>query len=316
MNEIPTPLQGDVTGIRSWAERHGFSDWALALIWMVLAFLLFQVTAGVVAAILLITQTGAQLDAAEATEMVFQNLDLVFIGNSAGQILFLGLATVFIAKLHTGSDSRSSFLRFKIRKDTARLIGLTAVLIIAVQPLIWFFSWLNSLLPVPQLFENLQNTQMDMIEQYLKGDHSVSFTLFHIAVVPAICEEIMFRGYLMRTFQKSWGVWAAILISGLLFGMYHIQLTNLIPLAAIGILLAFLTWVSESLYPAIVAHFINNGGSVFVGTYYPESALAEMTPETMPPLGWVLLSLVVSALLIYWMYTKRTAKPMEELPDV
>ncbi|WP_445666746.1 lysostaphin resistance A-like protein [Fodinibius sp. AD559] len=290
---------------QSWAERNGFSDWALALLWIIAAFILFQVTASIVAITLMLMESGISTDANEMMSKFTENLDLLFIGNSAGQILFLGLATWFFARLHSSRGGRKKFLRFSIQPDTLQKSAITVVLIIAIQPTIWFLSWINALIPVPEVFSNMQNTQMQMIENYLRGDHMLMLTLFHVALVPAICEETLYRGYVMRAFEKSWGIWPAIIVSGLLFGLYHIQLSNLIPLATLGMLFAYITWISESIIPAIVAHLVNNGGSVLVGTYYPESAFAEITPESMPPLWAVIISLLISAYIVYWMYNRN-----------
>ena len=291
---------------KSWAERNGFADWALALLWIVGAFILFQLTAGIVAVMMIATRHGLSSDPAAIQSMMTDHLDLVFIGNSAGQILFLGLATWFFARLHTSKRDRTTFLRFSANRQTLKNIGLTTLLIVIIQPTIWLMSWLNALIPVPDFFTNMQNTQMQMIENFLKGDHIIWLTLFHVAVVPSICEETLYRGYVMRAFEKSWGIWPAIIVSGLLFGMYHLQLSNLIPLASLGMLFAFITWTSKSIYPAIVAHFINNGGSVLVGTYYPESAFAQITPESMPPVSAVIPSLLISAYIVYYMYKQHT----------
>lgn len=291
---------------QSWAERNGFSDWALALLWIIVAFFLFQFTASMVALVLVMAQEGLSSDPAEMMKRLRENLDLLFVGNSTGQILFLGLATWFFARLHSSKQERSKFLRFTIHNDTHQKIALTFLLIIAVQPVIWFLSWLNALIPVPEFFSNMQNTQMEMIEQYLRGDHLMLITLFHVAVVPAICEELLYRGYVMSAFQKSWGIWPAIIVSGLLFGLYHVQLSNLIPLATLGMLFAYVTWAAKSIYPAIVAHFVNNGGSVVMGSYYPESAFAEITPESMPPLWAVIISLLITSYIVYWMYRQHT----------
>lgn len=287
---------------QSWAERNGFPDWALTLVWIIVAFIAFQLTAGIVSAVLLVISEGASFDLASFEELMLANLDLLFIGNSAGQILFLGLATWFVVRLHTSRQDRTSFLRLKAHSDTFTMLGLTAVFILAVQPAIWFLSWINAQLPVPEFFELMQNSQMEMIEQLLRGDYILWATLFHVGVVPAICEEVLYRGYVMRSFEKSWGIAPAIIVSGLLFGLYHVQLSNLLPLATIGIILAYVTWVSRSLYPAILAHFINNGGSVLVGTQYPETAFAEITPESMPPLWAVIVSIAVSSYIAYYMY--------------
>lgn len=294
------------TTYTSWAERNGFADWALALLWIIGAFFLFQFTAYIVGFGLIALQEGISDDPARMMEILTENLDLLFIGNSTGQILFLGLATWFFARLHSPKEHRAEFFRISIHSDTAQKVFITVLLIFAIQPTIWFLSWINSFIPVPETFSQMQSSQMEMIEAYLRGDHLVLLTLFHVALVPAVCEEILYRGYIMRAFQKSWGIWPAIIISGLLFGLYHVQISNLLPLAALGILFAYVTWVSESVFPAIVAHLVNNGGSVLVGAYYPESAFAEITPETMPPLWGVILSLLITAYIVYWMYTNHT----------
>ncbi|MGM0546954.1 MAG: CPBP family intramembrane glutamic endopeptidase [Bacteroidota bacterium] len=288
---------------QSWARRNGFADWALALFWIVIAFVLFQFTASVVALSLVVAKEGATADATTVVAQMTENMDLLFVGNSAGQILFLGLATWFMARLHSSKENRNTFLRIAIHPDTLQKSVITVALIIAIQPTIWFLSWLNALIPMPEMFSDMQNTQLEMIESYLRGDHLLIATLFHVAVVPAICEEVLYRGYVLSAFQKSWGIWPAIIISGLLFGLYHVQLSNLIPLATLGILFAFITWISRSIIPAIVAHFVNNGGSALMGTYYPESAFAELTPESMPPIWAVIISLLITTYIVYWMYT-------------
>lgn len=297
------------TTYRSWAERNGFADWVLAILWIIGAFILFQFTASVVAIVLVIYREGVTANPAEMMNRMQQHLGLLFVGNSTGQILFLGGATWFMTRLHSSREQRPEFLRFRMSGDTWQKIVIAVVLVVVAQPLVWFLSWLNAMIPVPEFFSNMQNTQMQMIEKYLRGDHLMIITLFHVALVPAICEETLYRGYVMRAFQKSWGVWPAIIISGLFFGLYHVQLSNLLPLATLGMLFAYLTWTSESIYPAIAAHFVNNGGSVLMGTYYPDSAFLEMTPETMPPLWAVIPSLIITAYVVYWLYHQHEQSP-------
>ena len=304
--EISTPHDPH----RSWAERNGFADWILAIGWIIVAFVLFQVVASIVAFTLIIGQSGGDLNLVGSVELLTEHINLLFIGNSAGQIVFLGLATWFWVRLHVSAQNRPTFMRFKYDKNTPRNMLIAGLLIVTIQPLIWFLAWLNAFLPVPDFFSDMQSSQMEMIENFLKGDHNIWLTLFHVALVPAVCEEVLYRGYVLRAFQKSWSIWPAIIISGLFFGMYHVQLSNLLPLASIGIILAYITWTTRSIFPAMAAHFVNNGGSVLVGKYYPESAFAEMTPESMPPVWAVIISLAISANIVYWLYNqhkKRTA---------
>lgn len=296
-----------------WVKRNGFSHAGMALLWIVAAFLLFQIFANVLGIILILIRSAGSMenfDAANAMELVAQNIDLIFVANSSGQILFLGLATWLFCRLHTNRQNRPSFLRFRLYENTPKILGLVFVLMLVVQPVIWFLGWLNSFVPVPETMEAMQMQQMEMIQSYLTSDGMVLIALFNIALVPAICEEILFRGYVLRSFEKSWGIMWAIIISGIIFGMFHLQLANVLPLASIGILLAFMTWISQSIYPAMIAHFVNNGASVLVGKYYPETAFSELSPETMPPLWLVAVSVVVSGYLIYLLLKDRINEPV------
>ena len=291
-----------------WATRNGFSHAGIALIWVVIAFFLFQIIAGLISFALVFWRVAGQIQNVNPTQimdLLAQHLDLVFIANTTGQVLFLALGTWFFCRLQVRRRNRPHFLRFKFPRNTLPLIGLVFVLMLVVQPAIWFLGWINSFVPVPEFMEQMQFKQMEMIEAYLTGDGLVAVALFNIALVPAVCEEILFRGYLQRSFEKSWGVWISIVISGLIFGAYHLQLTNFLPLSAIGILLAYMTWTTGSIYPAMVAHFVNNGASVLLGKYYPETAFSELTPESMPPVWMIVASVAISAYLIYVLFSNR-----------
>jgi len=295
---------------KTWVERNGFSHAAMALLWVIAAFLLFQIVAGIFAVIFVFIRiftsgTIEDVDPTMAAEMMTQNLDLVFYANSIGQIVFLGFATWLFCKLHTPKSKRTSFLRLRSGNNLGVMIGLAFGVMLTIQPVIWFLGWLNSFIPAPEMMESMQLQQMEMLESYLRSDGGVWIALLNIAVVPAVCEEVLFRGYVLRSFEKSWGIKAGIIVSGIIFGMYHLQLTNVLPLAAIGILLAYITWASQSLYPAMVAHFVNNGASILMGKFYPDTTFAEVTPQTGPPVWAVVASVAISAYLIYVMINYR-----------
>jgi membrane protease YdiL (CAAX protease family) len=282
----------------SWARRNGFSDAGLSLIWLLLAFFLFQITAGVVAAGLLLASGDLQ-DPAGLLEAMNRRLDLVFIGNSAGQILFLGLATWLVVRLHTDARlGRSGYMRIQRGEAIGFHLAAAAALFIAVQPFIWYLGYLNAQLPIPETFTELQRSQREMIEGFLALDGTLFPALLNIALVPSICEEILFRGYLQRSFERSVRPWIAIVITGLLFGLYHVQLANVLPLATLGMMLAYLTWASGSIWPAVLAHFVNNGGAVLSVKFLPDSWVSDMSPDLPPPLWLVGLSLLVSGVIM------------------
>ncbi len=290
----------------SWAERNGFADWALAILWIFIAFLAFQMLAGILFFVIMLFQNNADISSlGSATEMLAQNFDLLFIANSTGQILFLALGTLVFCTLQISKKERPAFLRFNINKRTLAFTFLALLSIVCIQPLVWFLGWVNSFLPSPEFFDTMQMQQMNMLQTYLTGDNLMWLVLFHIAVVPAICEEILFRGYVLRSFQRSWGAIAAVIVSGIIFGMFHLQLTHLLPLATIGMLLGFLTWISESIIPAMAAHFLNNAGSVFLVRFYPNSEVASTSATTLPPIWLILISMAITGYILYFLYENR-----------
>lgn len=286
--------------IQSWATRNGFAHWAVAMMWLIAAFVLFQLSAGAVYTALLFlageVQSVSDLEAA-----MMSRLDLLFIGNSVGQVVFLGAATFLVVKLNTAEETAREFLRISWDDQTVKYLVLAALFVVVVQPIVLFLGFLNSFLPVPDSMSLMQESQYEMIKNFLTSDGVMWFGLFHIALIPAFAEEFLFRGYILRAFEKSWGIIVAIIVSSLIFGMFHLQITNLLPLAALGAMLAVLTVYSGSIWPAVLAHFINNGAAVVTATYYPEIAFGDLSASTMPPIWALALSIICTAVLVRYM---------------
>jgi membrane protease YdiL (CAAX protease family) len=79
-------------------------------------------------------------------------------------------------------------------------------------------------------------------------------------------EEVIFRGFLLGGLMKWFPAWAAVLISGALFGAVHGQQGVIIPIAMIGILLAVVYLRANSIFASMGTHFLFNTVS-FLATY-------------------------------------------------
>lgn len=284
-----------------WVERNGFAHWGMAIGWVFIALLAFNIV-GAMVGVFGILMTSENLDMESMMDQLSTNFDILFLANTSGQVLVMALATLLIVKLHAVKGKRKEFLRLKLSKNVWHITIIGAILFIVAQPTIQFLGYLNSFVPAPEFMVEMQETMAEMITSFLKSDNALLMGVFHIGLVPAICEEIMYRGYVQRAFEKSWGVVAAILISGAIFGAYHLQITNFLPLATLGIFLAYLTYISDSLIPAMVAHFINNGGQVIASSFYPEMLDQEITPEMEIPIVLVIISIAATSFLLYYLY--------------
>ncbi len=92
------------------------------------------------------------------------------------------------------------------------------------------------------------------------------FIILVIAVIPATCEEFLFRGYLLTNLETK-GRLRAILLSSIIFALIHVNAVALIPIFIIGIYLASITIATNSLIPAVIFHFLNNLMVIFSANY-------------------------------------------------
>ncbi len=89
------------------------------------------------------------------------------------------------------------------------------------------------------------------------------------AAMPAFCEEMAFRGFLFGTLKNRIKMPVAILITGMVFGLYHMNFVKFFVVGALGCLLAYAVYKGGSIWLSILIHFLNNLFSVVI-TLYPE----------------------------------------------
>ena len=106
-------------------------------------------------------------------------------------------------------------------------------------------------------------------EQYMDLLDGIPFVggLLLIALLPAVCEELMFRGYMFSAMKQKMKLFNAILLVSFLFGISHLSLIKLLPTMVLGIALAYTIEKTDSIFASALIHFLNNGFAVFV-LYY------------------------------------------------
>jgi len=83
-----------------------------------------------------------------------------------------------------------------------------------------------------------------------------------VGMVAPVCEEILFRGVVFRILWRRMGRAGAVVLSALLFSAAHLDLAHALPLAAVGMVLAWLVLRSGSLYPGMILHALINTASL------------------------------------------------------
>lgn len=143
--------------------------------------------------------------------------------------------------------------------------------------------------PAPQeVLEQLKRTFAP--EQ---GGRPYLLNLFVVALTPAVCEEALFRGPILRGLSSRLPRGSAIVVCGILFSLFHLNLYRLVPTALLGFMLSWIALTTRSLYPGIVAHALNNGILITLATANLDDSF-----DRIPPFGQVGVMCLAAVLLL------------------
>jgi sodium transport system permease protein len=179
---------------------------------------------------------------------------------AAGQIAFILTPPVAMALLLTSSPRRT----LRLYWPETRYLGLAVGLALSLNPLVTLLH-----VAVQYLFPMSQDLQ-SAVEKLMAGATDLPTTLLFFAVIPAVCEEFAFRGFILTGLERGHSTRTAILMSALLFGILHVLLSlfqQLFNATLLGIVLGLLAVRSRSIVPGIVFHLIHNGLAVAMGTW-------------------------------------------------
>ncbi len=98
------------------------------------------------------------------------------------------------------------------------------------------------------------------------------------ALLPAICEEVAFRGYIQWGLSPL-GPRAAVILTGVLFGAMHLSLVRGIPLAVLGVIYAYVVQRTGSILPGMIMHFVNNATALSLAFLVPTDAMEPSEPQ-------------------------------------
>ena len=161
----------------------------------------------------------------------------------------------------------------------------------------------------------LEETAAATTEKMLNVDTigGLLLNLLVIALIPAVGEELTFRGVLQQgLMRRVKSPHVAILLSAAIFSFIHFQFYGFLPRMFLGILLGYMFYITRSLWTSIAMHFVNNGTAVVL-YYLNNKGIIDIDPEHFGEMqySWLItISFVVTAALIAWSwwrvnYTKK-----------
>lgn len=165
------------------------------------------------------------------------------------------------------------------------LLGGGAFYLVAVA----LHAWIEHVWPTPpELREAMKRLVIPA-----HGARPLVIDLLALALLPAVAEELLFRGVLWGAVRPRVGVAGAIVITAVAFGLYHGSIYRFLPAALGGLLLGVVRGSSRSLWAALAFHFANNAG-VIVAMHLGY----DTPPATAAPLAAAIAATVVGAVIV------------------
>ncbi|HEY3586693.1 MAG TPA: CPBP family intramembrane glutamic endopeptidase [Myxococcaceae bacterium] len=138
-----------------------------------------------------------------------------------------------------------------------------------------------------------------------QGELRLGTALVLVALLPAVAEEVTFRGVVLAGLRRSGSRWIAVAGSALVFGLFHINPYHVVAAFTVGLLLGWVALESGSLLPGVLIHLVNNGAQLLLDRV---PALAELLRSPVI-VGLALASTAVGALVV-----RGSRRPSPEAP--
>ncbi|MFW5805124.1 MAG: CPBP family intramembrane glutamic endopeptidase [Bacteroidales bacterium] len=196
------------------------------------------------------------------------------------------------------------------------------MLMISGIPFINLMAEWNTSLNLPESLDKvekciiiMEESAQQIQEKLLSADNVIGLliNLIVIALLPALGEEILFRGIIQRILRHwTQNIHVAIIITGFLFSFVHFQFFGFVPRMFLGVLFGYLFYWTGNLWVPILAHFVNNAiATIWYYMYFRHETTVPDPEEfgTSSESAWLYLSIVMfSSITIFYFYRRRKAR--------
>lgn len=164
--------------------------------------------------------------------------------------------------------------------------------------------------------------QVEMLSSFRQRLQSLPLwqVLFVLAITPAICEEVLFRGFVLSSFHRSSTIWAVV-VTSVLFGLMHVLTSNVLaierffPATFMGLILGLIAVKTGSLWPGMVVHALHNGFLMVVAHYQTtieQWGILHAEGEHLP-ISWLITGMVMLATGVTLIcFSNRSKRPVAD----
>jgi len=228
---------------------------------------------------------------------------------------FIAIPWIYLQRV--GIHPLSHFFQQKVVPGALFLTGVIVICFMVVNAP--FIEW-NANVKLPEFLSSFE--QWASQNEHLFKELTEYLTLFDshwefllglvvIAVIPAVGEELFFRGLIQNQFHFlfkniHWAIW----ITAVTFSAFHLQFYGLVPRILLGVLFGYLYFWSQNLLVPIIAHFVNNGFTISL-VYFAQLGIIDFDIEStgeISPLPVILFTIITFSMIFYFrkMHTNPT----------
>lgn len=256
------------------------------------SFLVLNIVAGIAAQIILGSSYEQYSD------------KFIYITTIINEYILLLAPVVVLVLVQVKKANFKEFFRFNILKPVPALIILAAAV-----PAYFAALMLNSV--VVYFLQFIGDIPAQSIPAP-KNPLELLIGILIIGVTPAICEEMLHRGLMLRAYERR-GTNRALVITALFFGFFHFDITNFFGTAFLGLLIGYYVIRTNSIFAGMLAHFLNNSLAEVIQYLWGDKSTPETVTMSSQELGSVILyglaGLAALGLLVtlFRFVTKKTA---------
>ena len=230
------------------------------------------------------------------------------IGIGLNNIVMFGLSA-YLFKLIVSKNKFSKYFNLS-RKLDGNWLGLCVLLMISIYPLIVYSAqWIQSI-DLPSWAQSMDQSNMNTLASVLEmnGPWDLTLNLLIVAVTPAICEELFFRGVMQKEINRHLSnPHMAIILTSIVFSAIHMSIEGFTARLMLGLVLGYTYHYTMSLWYPILLHLFNNGLQV-LALYFSGANIKEMDPTEGPEIHWVFAIVSLAVAIVIFMHIKTKSE--------
>jgi uncharacterized protein len=281
---------------------------ALQLVFLVMIAVVSAVVFTVLGIVFwLITDSQASLSVLTDSNMGIQNLNFVKtlqIFSATGMFIASPLAFSYLNK------QKPSVYYYFDKKVSWQMLLLVTTILFCANPAFDWVNQVNQKMVLPDFLKGLELWMKEKEQQMaettkqllkMKSYGDLAINLLMIGIIPAVGEELFFRGSMQNIF-KNWfkNHHTAIWITAIIFSSIHIQFYGFFPRMLLGVLFGYFLVYGGSIWLAILGHFLNNGTAVVAAFVMQKQgkSMEEIEQSQNYPLYAIVISLIITLILL------------------